>query len=454
MKLTNESINDNINEIYHQLTGALDQLKQSLASNDWLFTLSTEMTEKVNTGHYYLVNYHENAWDFIFINHDNAKENFYLEELNTLLSEKTMHGKANIFDDDLNKINDILVSHQRLRIVQTWREKVDSIYTTLDKSNITNKNEIAMKSLQMLCENAKEILICFDKDYSPDLANVIDICFARHRKKNTKLVLLNLDSTFLQYLFNNSDDDSLPHPTKLSFLHHWSDDAEDYKYEFFINIIKLFAEFMPKIELIVLRGCSTAGVPKKLDLFVPKVYKVLGNKKNIDKEDVKNNELLFQQIIINNEIVTKVKYIDVNNQTINKELKDIPHNKNSTRLSDEIEKELTLIAKVNNLALLALPSQNKHINKIRADWLTNKAISEQDKKRIKATKIANKTFTVKQLPENELADRVKTTLYNEGINVSVKGYSSMYITNPKAGNMTTQGHGHGGLPKALIQLKK
>lgn len=356
----------------------------------------------------------------------------------------------------------VILEYNKAQAINSSDENLTTIVDDLLDEDIVNDetilNHIVGKSLVQLCAQTvdskkKELLIVLDKEITDDvdLAKVIERRFIKSDEKNNDLVILN--KKFMEFLTSKENENFKFMVNKFSILHHFSTEMISKAWpivDFAANAI----ERMPNLEMVVLRGCSSAANSNNDLAIKQKKYKVLGQKHKIQDAPVSTNEFLFQQVSEKNKdgtstIKTYLKFHDIDDNIIIKELMDIPLNTGNNKLTYEVEKKLASFAKENNLPLLSLPSLNNQINKIRTDWLRGETISKEDKKLVEAMQSGTRTYTVEKFPANGLADALEKELSDRGIHVHIKGYAGPYHAYPKAGSMIESSHGHKNLPKAL-----
>lgn len=362
---------------------------------------------------------------------------------------------SDIADDIERKITE---DDKKLQLIGIWNINLINIISSLPPDNMNWEFfEILLKRFSAANPHKKiEVVLCTDKKPDVDIANVLELMCTSGAKKDKSYLILPV--SLVDRLSRSIGNDIICN-TKidtLNFLRHWSTEFDTKTLSDEVNKATSIIKKTPNINMVVLRGCSTAGKIEDAKLFDSKNIRIVGAKKDIETEPVKTNEFLFQQYNQGNGEKTRIKYHDqIKDKFIVKELEDIPHNTSGNKLSVEVEKALAASSDKYDLPLLSFQSKemSKLINKIREDWLQNKPTSQEDKKIMKATEKRTKTYVVSQFPLHaSLARALEDQLAKEGIIVSIKSYGGPY-KGYRSGPMITADHGHHVLPKALKKLK-
>ncbi|KTD24963.1 Uncharacterised protein [Legionella lansingensis] len=262
-----------------------------------------------------------------------------------------------------------------------------------------------------------------------DIANVIKKRLSNSQEK--KFIFFPLNSYFMNVLANSKDNISYDDVTKLSFLQHWSVDVcskEIWENNEIVKNINAIAKKMPKLEEIVLRGCCSASIPAfQRPLFNEKKIQIVAPSKQISEEKLDQNQILFQQIKVDNELITRVRFLNLSGKSVTKEIKNIPLNPPGNKLSKDVEEAIATVAYKEGLPPLALETQRLAAIESRNAW-KNKKIPESQRLFAKSMFKNLRTFEdVASFNPGTLAFKVKEELNKIGKdNIKIKGYVHVY----------------------------
>lgn len=372
-----------------------------------------------------------------------------------------------IFDSvNYTKIKTIIANHDRAQIITSWNKCLNNILKELEQM-IDIRNESTIKKLMgkilvNIChadssDKMELLVIMDDAKQDSDFASVIEMRFIQRHKKNYSLLVLN--NTFLDFITCSANANYQFMINKFSILHHWSiEHLEENPHEakHIVDFVSTAILRMPKVETIVLRGCCSASEAGYQPTVKERSCQIVSPHSDILSLDVNDKQFLFQQVV-DRELKTcktLLKFRDIHNKISVIELMNIPINASGNKLSYDVQYALALLAKEYNLPPLSLPSLQKLNLDIRSAWLRNNDISVTNKKIIKSSKANTRTYLVDCLPVHSLAGMLDQRLLNLGINVTIKGYTSLYVAYPNTGVMLDSSHGYRSAPKALKKLRK
>ena len=304
--------------------------------------------------------------------------------------------------------------------------------------------------------NGRELLLVDDKFRKDgiidwDIANVIEMVINRHHTK--KGYCLVLSSVFFPILALCKSPLLV---NKLSFLSHGGHQHAPYYNQENIALLATLAKTMPLLDIIVLRQCFASGdyaldaIKFNPELFKPRYIQQVGKHGDIEAKDLGLRQFLLQQQMVDNRIITKVRYYDISGSIISQCLEDIPQNLASPSISCDVEQALAVRAKSHKWPPLIFSANKMAIDNIHKSWKNNIPLSPADKQLYKASDAKASTFKVEEFPPGNAASYLLQQLAADRDRVSIKAYYGWYNSFfPCVGVINSASHGYKDRPKAL-----